>query len=221
MLLYRLRVRQIAAGINARFDERLAERTRIAQELHDTLLQGFLSASMQVHVATDCLPADSEAKPILIRALQLMRQVIDEGRNAVRGLRSSHSVSLDLEEAFARIQQELDPDNKNGQQVGFRVIAEGQKRPLHPLFRDEVYRIGREALINAFRHARASQIDVELKYAPKSISPPGARQRLRNRLRHPASGPGRTLGALRDAGKGAAHRSPAPGFQQCLGRYRG
>ena len=90
---YRLRVRQVAAGINARFDERLAERTRIAQELHDTLLQGFLSASMQVHVAADCLPADSQAKPILTRALQLMSQVIEEGRNAVRGLRLSHSLS--------------------------------------------------------------------------------------------------------------------------------
>ena len=66
LLLCRLRVSQIAAGINARFDERLAERTRIAQELHDTLLQGFLSASMQVHTASDCLPADSEAKPILV-----------------------------------------------------------------------------------------------------------------------------------------------------------
>ena len=76
-------------GMNARFDERLAERTRIAQELHDTLLQGFLSASMQVHVAMDLLPDDSKIKPILTRALQLMGQVIDEGRNAVRGLRLS------------------------------------------------------------------------------------------------------------------------------------
>ena len=59
--LYRLRVRQVAAGINARFDERLAERTRIAQELHDTLLQGFLSASMQVHVAKD-MPAGGFAR---------------------------------------------------------------------------------------------------------------------------------------------------------------
>jgi signal transduction histidine kinase len=163
-MLYRLRVRQVAAGINARFNERLAERTRIAQELHDTLLQGFLSASMQVHIAADCLTADSEAKPILARALELMGQVIEEGRNAVRGLRSSHSPSLDLEQAFARIAQELDPAGSNGNPAGFRVVTEGQRRPLHPLLRDEVYRIGREALINAFRHSRAKQIELTLAY---------------------------------------------------------
>ncbi len=167
--LYRLRVRQVAAGINARFDERLAERTRIAQELHDTLLQGFLSASMQVHIAADCLPADSQVKPILTRSLELMGQVIEEGRNAVRGLRLSHSVSLDLEQALASIQQELNPQGANGEAVRFRVIAEGQRRPLHPLLRDEVYRIGREALINAFRHARANQIEVILTYSSSRL----------------------------------------------------
>lgn len=160
---YRLRLRQVAAQINARFDERLAERTRIAQELHDTLLQGFLSASMQVHVAADRLPPDSPVKPILTRALQLMSQVIEEGRNAVRGLRLSSSASLDLEQAFVTIQQEFEPQ---GKPVEFRVIAEGERRPLHPLLRDEVYRIGREALTNAFRHAHAHRIDLELKYGP-------------------------------------------------------
>ena len=164
--LYRLRMRQVAAGINARFNERLAERTRIAQELHDTLLQGFLSASMQVHIATDCVPEDCEAKPILTRALELMRQVVEEGRNAVRGLRSSQSASLDLEQAFARIRQEFEPQ---GTDVEFRVITEGQQRPLHPLLRDEVYRIGREAVLNAFRHARASRIEVTLKYNSKQL----------------------------------------------------
>jgi signal transduction histidine kinase/ligand-binding sensor domain-containing protein len=162
--IYRLRVEQIAARINARFDERLAERTRIAQELHDTLLQGFLSASMQVHVAADRLPADSQVKPLLTRALELMGQVIDEGRNALRGLRLSDSISLDLEQAFARMEQELELRSKNGKEVAFRIISEGQRRRFHPLLRDEVYRIGREALINAFRHARANHIDVELRY---------------------------------------------------------
>ncbi|MGH9841577.1 MAG: sensor histidine kinase, partial [Blastocatellia bacterium] len=143
------------------FEERLAERTRIAQELHDTLLQGFISASMQLHVAVDHLPADLPAKQRIGRVLQLMGQVIEEGRNAVRGLRSSNSDSLDLEQAFSRIRQELAIQ----EQIDFRVIVEGRPRALHPILRDEVYRIGREALVNAFRHARAKSIEVELEYA--------------------------------------------------------
>jgi len=157
---------QVTNRINLRFQERLAERTRIAQELHDTLLQGFLSASMQVHVAAERLPENSTAKPTLARALELMRQVIDEGRNAVRGLRSSQTGSLDLEHAFSRIQQELSTEH-TGEEVEYRVIVEGEQRPLHPVLRDEVYRIGREALVNAFRHAHAKTIEMELKYSAK------------------------------------------------------
>jgi signal transduction histidine kinase len=155
--------------MNTRFEERLAERTRIAQELHDTLLQGFLSASMQVNVANDSLPEDSKAKSILNRAIQLMDQVIEDGRNAIRGLHSPRGVSQDLEQAFARIQQELGLESTNGKGVGFRVTSEGRPRTLHPLVRDEVYRIGREALINAFRHAEARHIEVTLTYAPNQL----------------------------------------------------
>ncbi|PWU07850.1 MAG: hypothetical protein C5B51_08995 [Terriglobia bacterium] len=169
LAFYRLRMRQLAKRLNLRFEERLAERTRIAQELHDTLLQGFLSASMQVHVVADTLPAGSPAKPTLTRALQLMRQVIEEGRNAVRGLRSSHSDSLDLEQALSLVKQEFALDEKRNGEIGYRVIVEGEQRALHPLFRDEIYRIGREALINAFRHSRARKIEVELKYSPSQL----------------------------------------------------
>jgi signal transduction histidine kinase/ligand-binding sensor domain-containing protein len=167
--LYRLRLRYVAQRFNMRFEERLAERTRIAQELHDTLLQGFLSVSMQVHVAADSLPEDSQAKPILTRALQLLRQVIDEGRNAVRGLRSYGSLSLDLEQAFSLAPQELAAYAKTAEPIGFRVIVEGQQRPLHPLLRDDAYRIGREALVNAFHHSRAKNIEVELRYSPSQL----------------------------------------------------
>jgi ligand-binding sensor domain-containing protein/signal transduction histidine kinase len=174
LAVYRLRLRRLTMELNVRFDERLAERTRIAQELHDTLLQGFLSASMQVHVAADRLPADSQVKPALTRTLQLMRQVIEEGRNAVRGLRSTASAPLDLEHAFARIQDDLAPaecsQENNGEPVNFRVIVEGQKMPLRPLLRDEVYGIGREALINAFRHARAKSIVMECTYSSNRLS---------------------------------------------------
>jgi len=159
--VYRFRLHQLATQLSVRFEERLAERTRIAQELHDTLLQGFLSASMQLHVAVDRLPEDSPAKPPLSRVLELMRQVIDEARNAVRGLRSSESGSLDLEQAFSRIQHELGIQDE----VPFRIIVDGEPEPLHPVLRDEVYRIGREALVNAFRHSRATRVEVELEYS--------------------------------------------------------
>jgi ligand-binding sensor domain-containing protein/signal transduction histidine kinase len=167
--IYQLRLRNLTRQLNVRFEERLAERTRIAQDLHDTLLQGVISASMQLHVAVDRLPDDSTAKPPMGRVLQLMGQVIEEGRNAVRGLRFSHSDALDLEQAFSRIRRELDIQTETGEQTGFRVIVEGRPRPLHPVIRDEVYRIGREALVNAFRHSRAKNIEVEVEYLAKRL----------------------------------------------------
>jgi signal transduction histidine kinase len=95
----------------------------------------------------------------------MMRQVIDEGRNVLQGLRSSYGGSLNLEQAFSQIRQELHiPD-----EIVFRVIVEGQPCPLHPVLRDEIYRIGREALINAFRHAGATEIDLEIKYSAKQL----------------------------------------------------
>lgn len=160
-MLYRFRLRRLAARLNLRFQERLEERTRIAQELHDTLLQGFMSASMYLHVAADQLPAESPDAPLLARIVGSTRQVIEEGRNTVRGLRASRSVSLALDETFAQVPQELGIEEK----IDFRVIVVGKPRPLHPLLRDEVYRIGREALINAFRHARATKIEMELQYS--------------------------------------------------------
>jgi signal transduction histidine kinase len=148
------------------FEERLQERTRIAQDLHDTLLQGFLSASMQLHVADDKLSADSPAKPLVSRVLELMGQVIEEGRNAVRGLRSTNGHgSLNLEEAFSRVQQELAVQDE----TAFHVIVEGRSQPLHPIIRDEVYRIGHEALINAFRHSHAKAIEVEVEYSTNHL----------------------------------------------------
>lgn len=165
LLLYQLRLRQLTHQLNIRFEERLAERTRIAQDLHDTLLQGFISASMQLSVANRQLPGDWAAKPIVSEVLVLMRHVIDEGRNAVRGMRLSSGNSDDLGLAFSRVPQELALE----QTVGFRIIVQGPARPLHPLIRDEVYRIGREALVNAFRHSRATNIEVELEYADSEL----------------------------------------------------
>jgi len=163
--IHRLWLHQTIRKLNLRFEERLGERMRVAQELHDTLLQGLLSVSMQLHVAADQLPPDSPARPGLDRVLQLMGQVIEEGRNTLRGLRSSTEMAHDLESSFSRIPQEL--SSQEGTE--FRIIVQGPTLRLQPGIRDDVYRIGREAVLNAFRHSGARNIEVEVKYAPDQL----------------------------------------------------
>jgi signal transduction histidine kinase/streptogramin lyase len=159
--IYQWRVRAMARRLELQFEARLSERTQIAQDLHDSLLQGFISASIQLGVADRQLSSNSPAKPIVTDVLQLIRQVIEEGRKAVRGMRLSSAETDDLQQAFSRVPQEL----AGHQTINFRVLVEGQVRSLRPMIRDEVYRIGREALANAFRHSQAANIEVELEYA--------------------------------------------------------
>ena len=119
---------------------------------------------MQLHSAIDDLPADTPNRAELEGLLLQMSRVSDEGRVAVRGLRTPSSD--DLAQAFCFVQQEY----ASRSDAVFEVTVEGQVRDIHPLIRDEVYRIGREALVNAFRHAKANRIVVEIEYG---------RQRLR------------------------------------------
>jgi signal transduction histidine kinase/ligand-binding sensor domain-containing protein len=155
--LYRVRLRRIAVQMNARFEERLSERARIAQALHDTLLQGFISSSMQLDMVVDDV-ADHTVKSRLNRVLARMREVVDEGRSALQGLRPELN---DLEQALTRGAEEL----RGPQEIEIRMVVAGQRQMLSPLIRDDIYRIGREALANAFRHARASRVIIELEYA--------------------------------------------------------
>jgi signal transduction histidine kinase len=159
--LLMLRVRQIQQRMRGRLEARLAERERIAQELHDTLLQGLLSASLQLAVANTQIAPNASAKPLVERVFQLLRQMIDEGRSAVRGLRTKGSEPDDVERAFSQIPQDLVADEK----IEYRLIVEGAPRSLRPLIRGEVYRIGHEALANAFRHSTASVVEMVLYYA--------------------------------------------------------
>jgi len=165
LAIYRLRMYQITRQLNSRFHERLAERTRIARDLHDTLLQGVLSASMQLDLAEDQLPDDSPTKPRLKRVLQLLGQVTEEGRGTLQGLRATDNEKLSLERAFSRMKEDLG----NDEAISYRVVVHGAPIVLRPLIRDEVYRIGREALVNAFTHARARSIEVEVEYANRQF----------------------------------------------------
>jgi hypothetical protein len=164
--VYLIRMRQITRQLKLRFDERLSERMRIAQDLHDTLLQGVLSASMQLHVAADRVSEDSAAKPLLKRVIELMGQVTREGRTTLRGLRTTGSEERTLERAFASVPEEcvVDPDTT------FRFTSEGNSRALHPAVRDEAYRIGREAIVNAILHARAKVIEVLIVYGVNRLT---------------------------------------------------
>jgi signal transduction histidine kinase/ligand-binding sensor domain-containing protein len=164
-LMYSRRVRQLATEMQTRLEERLEEREAIARDLHDTLLQGFFSAAMQLDVANDCLPADSPAKPIVQRVIELMNQVGQEGRNTIRSLRSPLRGSHDLEQALSQIREEF-PGAGN---VDFSFVVEGMPRLLNPIVWDEVYRLGREAITNAFRHSGARKIEVEIEYAARYL----------------------------------------------------
>jgi signal transduction histidine kinase len=140
-------------------DERLAERTRIAQELHDTLLQGFFSVSMQLNDAVDRLPADFPAKQRFGDLLRVMERVLEEGRSTVQNLRSSREHSESLAQAFASV-----PCDLGYSAVGFRVVVDGKEQKWKAGLRDEVYLIVREAIVNACRHSRAGNIEVKVAY---------------------------------------------------------
>ena len=163
--MYRLRVRQLAGQFSMRLDERVHERTRIARELHDTLLQSFHGLLMNFQTAWRLLPQrPAEAKESLGRAIEQAEEAIIEGRGAVEGLRASTVQSNDLALAIRTLGEELATDSTHSPSPTFRVMAEGVPRDLHPVLRDEVYRIAAEALRNAFRHAQARQIEVEIRY---------------------------------------------------------
>jgi ligand-binding sensor domain-containing protein/signal transduction histidine kinase len=157
--LYRIRLMQVTGKLNRRFQDRLADRARIAQDLHDTLLQGVISASMQLDVAQDDLPEDSPARPRLQRLLLQMRQFTDEGRKALQGLRTIDN-SVTVEAAFQGMTNEL----ATSQSSGHLVHVEGDTHPLKTAVFDEVYRIGREAYLNAVAHASAREIEIIVEY---------------------------------------------------------
>lgn len=153
-------------NLDARGEEQLAERTRIAQELHDTLLQGFIAVSMQLHAAVDQLPADcATAKPRFSRVLQLLDRVIEQGRGVLEGLRSPDERLTSIGEAFASVPNDLGFSSA----IGFRLAVLGRERELREGLRDEVYRIGREAIINACRHSQATEIVIEIEYRPTEL----------------------------------------------------
>jgi ligand-binding sensor domain-containing protein/signal transduction histidine kinase len=162
---YVYRSRQLAKEFNIRLEERVDERTRVARELHDTLLQSFQGLLLRFQTASELFPTrPAEGKHTLDSAIEQAAQAITEGRDAVQGLRSSTAVTNDLALAVNILGEELTGSETNPNAAEFHVGVEGTPRELHPILRDEVYRIAGEALRNAFRHAKARRIEVEIRY---------------------------------------------------------
>ncbi len=168
--LYRLRLRQVAWQFEMTLEARVSERTRIARELHDTLLQSFHGLLLRFQAATNLLPErPAEARKTLESAIDQAAQAITEGRDAVQGLRSSTKVTNDLSSAITTLGQELASGETNANAAEFHVEVEGTSRDLHPILRDEVYRIAAEAVRNAFKHAQAKRIEVEIRYDERQL----------------------------------------------------
>ena len=158
---WRLRLNKVVRQIEAR----MAERTRIARELHDTLLQSFNGLLLRfrtVHVLFSNNP--DEARRILESAIDQARQALTEGREAVQGLRSSAFETIDFAEAIRTLGEALASDPAYSGSVALTLNIGGTPRALQPLVRDEIYRTASEALRNAYRHADANRIEVQLDY---------------------------------------------------------
>ncbi len=167
---YEFRVRQLAAQFNMRLEERVSERTRIARDLHDTMLQSFQGLLPRFQAAIYKLPDHPvDARETLEAAVDQASQAITEGRDAVKGLRASTVEKNDLAMAIRGVTEELASADAHQSTPAFQVAVQGTPRNLHPILRDEVYRIAAEALRNAFRHAHANQIEVELRYDEKDF----------------------------------------------------
>jgi signal transduction histidine kinase len=163
-LLYTIRLRQFTAQVKARLYERLAERTRIARELHDTLLQSFQGLLLHFQRARNLLPERAaEAIQTLDRALDGAEQAIVEGRDAIHDLRSQ--AAKGLVEEITSLGEELVARNGNKDAAQFRAVIEGTAQTLNPNVRTEIFRIAREALRNAFSHSQARRIETEVAYS--------------------------------------------------------
>jgi signal transduction histidine kinase/ligand-binding sensor domain-containing protein len=162
---FKLRLRQIKRRLRAQMEERVAERERIARELHDTFLQSVQALMLRFQSVLRMIPDASPARLRMEQALDRADAVIDEGRERIQALRSPGELREDLAESLNELIEEL----ATGVDCNVCVVREGEMRGLHPVVADEIERIAREALTNALRHARATRIEVMIGYSRRTF----------------------------------------------------
>lgn len=160
-LFCRTNVRRAAERMRERLEERHGERERIARELHDTLLQGVQGLMLRFQAITDVIPSSHPTRRDLEQALDRADQVLSEGRDRVRNLRSGATDVWDLHQALLAVGI---ASEQEGSAV-FNMTERGEPIVLHSIVREEIYRIGHEAIVNTFKHARAQHVAVEINYS--------------------------------------------------------
>jgi signal transduction histidine kinase len=158
--LHRVRLKTVRAEALGRLEARLAERERIARELHDTLLQSVQGLILRFHSVTERFPPHEPARQQMELALERAEKVLDEGRHRVKNLRASQSGVLMFSQALAAAGERLTQDHG----ARFQTSIEGVHRDLHPIVQEEALLIAQEALANAFRHAKARNIEAQIRY---------------------------------------------------------
>ena len=167
---YRLRIRQIQHAFNLALEARVSERTRIARDLHDTLLQSFQGALLRFQSVANILATrPDEARQRLDLALDQAEAAVTDGRNAVHGLRASATTVNDLANGIAAIGLQLTSGESSGPMPVIDVTVDGTSRDLSPMVRDEAYQIAGEALRNAVKHAGARRVTVTIHYESRQL----------------------------------------------------
>lgn len=164
---YRVRMRQVAAGIRGRYQVALAERTRIAQELHDTLLQGFTGITIQLRAIQRVLSRRQETDAAAFdTVLGAAETTLRDARHAIWEMRAVELEGRDLPEALEEAARSLTA----GASVALEFTVSGDRRPLSLQVETTALRIGREAVLNALKHADAQKVDVRLEYGTQFLS---------------------------------------------------
>lgn len=164
--IYLYRIQRITRALQVRFEERVRERTRIARDLHDSLLQGFQGLTLKFHGLAHTLAADNPIRASIEGNLRQARELIEDVRTRVRDLRTQDEPPAALADLLREFRDTL-PESSS---ASFEMKVIGEARPLDPLAFDEVLHIGKEAVLNAVRHADAARVEVELTYRTKQLT---------------------------------------------------